>query len=193
MEEEKIKCIYYIKDLRTDKIIYIGQTTDFIRRKYNHFGHSTKPVDLYMFEEGRENFSMLPFEDIDCKDFLDEDLRKKEAELILQYDTINNGMNKVRSGLITKDVKKYKKDYYNDNKDNIIKNNINYYYENKENVLNRMKEYRSKEEVKLHKKEYQKLYAQTEEYKAKRKTEEYKKWKREYDRNYYKRKKQKIN
>lgn len=54
-----------------------------------------------------------------------------------------------------------------------------------------MKEYRSKEEVKLHKKEYQKLYAQTEEYKAKRKTEEYKKWKREYDRNYYKRKSRK--
>ena len=33
MEKEKIKCIYYIKDLRTDTIIYIGQTTDFIRRK----------------------------------------------------------------------------------------------------------------------------------------------------------------
>lgn len=33
--EEKIKAIYYIKDLRTDKIIYIGQTKDFKQRKKN--------------------------------------------------------------------------------------------------------------------------------------------------------------
>ena len=29
--EEKIKAIYYIKDLRNDRIIYIGQTNDFKR------------------------------------------------------------------------------------------------------------------------------------------------------------------
>ena len=64
MEQEKIKCIYYIKDNRTDKIIYIGQTKDFKQRRNMHFySKNNQPVDKYMFEEGRENFSMNIFED----------------------------------------------------------------------------------------------------------------------------------
>lgn len=112
MEQEKIKCIYYIKDNRTDKIIYIGQTKDFKQRRNNHFySKDNQPVDKYMFEEGRENFSMNIFEDIKTDDYTNEELRKKEDELIIQYDTINNGMNKIRSGLISKDKKEYKKEY----------------------------------------------------------------------------------
>lgn len=112
MEQEKIKCIYYIKDNRTDKIIYIGQTKDFKQRRNMHFySKDNQPVDKYMFEEGRENFSMNIFEDIKADDYTNEELRKKEDELIIQYDTINNGMNKIRSGLISKDKKEYKKEY----------------------------------------------------------------------------------
>ena len=106
---DKIKCLYYIKDLRTDKIIYIGQTINFKNRKYIHFGHITKPIDLYMFKEGRKNFSMEKF-DIDCTNMADEGMKIKEDELILQYDTINNGLNKNRSGLISKN-KEYQKEY----------------------------------------------------------------------------------
>lgn len=40
--EDKIKCLYYIKDIRTDKIIYIGQTENYKQRKYCHFGHKKK-------------------------------------------------------------------------------------------------------------------------------------------------------
>ena len=109
--DEKIKAIYYIKDNRNDRIIYIGQTKNFKQRKKEHFRKNICPIDLYMFNEGRENFSMEIFEYIDVNDYTDEDLRKKEDELILQYDTINNGMNKIRSGLISKDKKEYKKEY----------------------------------------------------------------------------------
>ena len=100
--EEKITAIYYIKDLRTDKIIYIGQTKDFKQRKYQHFGNNyIQIIDKYMFEEGRENFIMEMF-DIDCTNMTEEEILQNEDELILQYDTINNGFNMLRSGLISK-------------------------------------------------------------------------------------------
>ena len=107
---DKIKCLYYIKDLRTDKIIYIGQTINFKQRKYTHFGHITKPIDLYMFKEGRKNFSMEIFNNIDYKNMTYEEIKQKEDELIIQYDTINNGLNKNRSGLIS-EKKEYQKEY----------------------------------------------------------------------------------
>ena len=116
MEEDtdKIKCLYYIKDLRNDKIIYIGQTKDFQTRKYSHFGNKKTPIDKYMSEEGRENFEMNIFNNIDCTNMSDDEMLNKENELILQYDTIHFGLNKNRSGLLTYN-KNYHKQYYSRN------------------------------------------------------------------------------
>lgn len=166
--EQKVKCLYYIKDLREERIIYIGQTKDFKQRKYNHFGHRTTPIDAYMFEEGRDNFSMEIFENIDVNDYSDDDLRNKEQELIEYYDTITNGLNKLRSGNIEKgDIKKYMKEY--------------------------MREYHQKsEKYKQYRKDYKREYNKSEKYKQ-YKREYYKKHKqqwREYSRQYYVRKKQ---
>ena len=108
---EETKCIYYIKDLRTDKIIYIGQTKNFKQRKYDHFGSKdNQPIDSYMYNEGRENFTMGMF-DIDCTNMTFEERKTEEDKLILHYDTINNGFNKQRSGLISKDKNEYSKEY----------------------------------------------------------------------------------
>ena len=109
--EEKIKAIYYLKDLRTDKIIYIGQTKDFKERKRAHFRAKKCPIDKHMFEEGRENFSMNIFKDIDYLNITYEELKTKENELIKCYDTINNGWNKNRSGLISNNTKEYQREY----------------------------------------------------------------------------------
>jgi len=110
--EEKITAIYYIKDLRNDKIIYIGQTRNFEGRKKCHFTDKRNSVDNFMFSQGRENFSMEIFEDIDCTNLSEEEILKKEDELIEYYDTINNGLNKIRSGNISKDdSKKYFREY----------------------------------------------------------------------------------
>ena len=157
MDKEKIKCIYYIKDLRTDTIIYIGQTTDFKERKRCHFGRKSKRyyVDNYMFMEGRENFEIEIFRDIDITVFSDEDIKKKEDELILQYDTINNGYNKQRSGLVSynkqykkEQSKEYHKKYYQENRDKLIQYykeyNKQYYQENKELLREKRKEYYQK-------------------------------------------------
>jgi len=159
--EEKIKCLYYIKDLRTDKIIYIGQTTNYKDRKYKHFGHKETPIDLYMLNEGRNNFSMNMF-DIDCTNMTEDERIQKEAELILQYDTINNGLNKRRSGNISKDINEY------------------------------FKEYRKSDEQKTYHEKYRKDHKECQrEYMRKyRQTEEYKERHREASLRYYTKKKQ---
>ena len=144
MEEvtNKIKCLYYIKDLRTDKIIYIGQTKDFNQRKNNHFRLNKNPIDKYMFENGRYNFSMEIFTNIDYSNITNEELRKTEDELIINYDTINTGFNRYRSGLITKNW-----NYYNE-------------YMKQYHKTEKYKEY-NKEYHKTEKyKEYQKKYYQ---------------------------------
>ena len=162
MEEEKIKCIYYIKDLRTDKIIYIGQTINFNGRKAYHFYNKICYIDKYMFEEGRENFSMEKF-DIDCTNMTEEERKIKEQELIILYDTINNGFNKNKSGLISKNQKEYKADYmrnylktndeYKEKQKQLLKQ---YYQKHKEKKRQYGKEYyqKHKEEIKQYNKEY---------------------------------------
>lgn len=161
--DEKIKAIYYIKDNRNDRIIYIGQTKNFKQREKEHFRKNICPIDLYMFNEGRENFSMEIFEDIDVNDYTDEDLRKKEDELILQYDTINNGLNKVRSGLVTKNKEYYNiilKNWRNNNKE-YVNEQAREYWRNNEKYREYRKQYKHSEKYK----EYMRNYCQTEEYK----------------------------
>ena len=156
---DKIKCLYYIKDLRTDKIIYIGQTINFDGRKQHHFSHKKQPIDMFMFENGRENFSMEKF-DIDYTNITYEEIKKKEDELILQYDTINNGLNKYRSGFVSED-KEYQREYKKE-------------YDKEYN-----KEYRKTEKYKEYQREYKKEYDK--EYnKEYRKTEKYKEYYKEY-------------
>lgn len=146
MEQEKIKCLYYIKDNRTDKIIYIGQTKDFKQRRNEHFRKNQNPIDLYMFEEGRDNFSMEKF-DIDCTDMSGDEILQKEDELILQYDTINNGLNKRRSGWITKteDYLNFKCRRYRENNKAHCKEQLRLYYlEHKKQYIENCKQYRAR-------------------------------------------------
>ena len=150
--EEKITAIYYIKDLRTDKIIYIGQTRNFEGRKKHHFYDKERPIDKYMYEEGRENFSMEIF-NIDCIDMTEDERIQKEDELILQYDTINKGFNMCRSGLITKTLN------YNNIKSKRFHHTEKYkeylqIYEQTEKRKQYLKEYYKTEKYKEHKKQY---------------------------------------
>jgi len=166
MDEEKIKCIYYIKDLRTDKIIYIGQTQNFNGRKAYHFYNKICYIDKYMFEEGRENFSMEMF-DIDCTNMTNEERKIKEQELIILHDTINNGFNKNKSGLISKNQKEYKADHmrnylktHDEYKERLKQLHKQYYQKHKEEIKQRTKDYieNNKEKYKQYRKEYYQKY-----------------------------------
>lgn len=149
---DDIKCLYYIKDNRIDKVIYIGQTKNFENRKKKHFAQKDRSIDLYMFNEGRENFSMNIFSDIDCTNMSIEEILKKEDELIVYYDTINSGFNKQRSGgkwygENRKDTVKnyynnsYSKKYYDETREYQIERRKLYYKENHEKQLAYRREY----------------------------------------------------
>lgn len=107
----KIKCIYAIKDKRLDKVLYIGQTKDFKQRKSRHFVGKSTPIDNYMYEQGRDIFEMLILEELSDNISIEE-LRNKENEYILKYNTIENGLNKWRSGNISFDKREYNREYY---------------------------------------------------------------------------------
>ena len=149
---DKIKGLYFIKDLRTDKVIYIGQTINFHKRKISHFNGNTQPIDVHMLNNGRENFSMNIF-DIDVSNISNEEIKKKEDELILQYDTINNGFNRMRSGLITKN-EEYNKEY--------------------------QKEYCKTEKMKEYRKQYCKSKKYKERDKERRKSDKFKEYRKQY-------------
>ena len=142
--EDKIKCLYYIKDIRTDEIIYIGKTKDFEERKHGHFTLKRNPIDKYMYEEGRKNFSMENFTYIDCTNMTDDEILNKEDELILYYDTINNGFNKYRSGAISNDMREYKKNYYMREYHKITEYQKQYYQEHKEKYREYLRQWRIK-------------------------------------------------
>lgn len=149
MMDNKIKCLYYIKDLRSDKIIYIGYTTDYVLRKYEHFGRKKQKIDLYMFNEGRDNFLMEIFTNIDFSVMTEDDFKKKEQELIEYYDTINNGYNKHRSGNIANITNKnnYIKQYYIDNRKDIIQRSTNNLKNNRERHNEYMRQYRLRKKI----------------------------------------------
>lgn len=116
MYKIKIKCIYSIKDLRNDSVIYIGQTVNYNHRKTNHFHTIGTPVDKYMFDEGRENFEMYILQKFD-EDISKEEMRNKENYYIEMFDTIENGFNKRRSGnIFCKDNNEYYKEYQKSDK-----------------------------------------------------------------------------
>ena len=143
---------------------YVGKTCDYKRRVREHrYRHNKNngivPTDV--------NFNDVTFKPIQTFDN-ETDALCKEDELILQYDTINTGWNRQRSGLVwSSDTKAYKR------------------------------EYRKKGEYKAYQREYMREWEKTEKRKAykreRQKTEEYKAYHREWMKQYRERKKTQKN
>lgn len=152
--------VYLIK--LGEVVKYVGETSDFERRKREHLkrvGDTKKsaiPVGL--------DLSKITI--IKEKEFSDrEEALKCEGELILQYDTINNGWNKVRSGHLSAEGKKaymkkwneenkeelkaYKKKYAEEHCDEIKAYQKNYREEHKEKTKAYNKKYREEHQEKL--------------------------------------------
>ena len=108
----KVKGIYAIKDKRSDKVIYVGQTKDFQDRKRRHFRIKEKerPIDNYMFYQGKDNFEMYTIEELN-KDMSLEEIRNKEQFYIEKYNTIIEGFNKQRSGTAYTCMNEHRKQY----------------------------------------------------------------------------------
>lgn len=164
--EDKIKCIYGIKDKRDDKVIYIGQTGNFIKRKKSHFSDKRRSVAKYMFEQGRDNFEMFILEELN-EDISKEEMRNKEQFYIEKYNTLEVGLNKNRSGNIyINDTKEYRKIQMKERYDS---GKMNQYYKMR-NQTEKWKQYNKEKSKELYKteerKEYLKEYEKSEKRKA---------------------------
>ena len=84
------------------KVMYVGKCSNFTSRKWYHTNYrgthySAIPVEV--------DLSLLSFDKI--SEFTDElEALEEEDRLIVEYDTINSGWNKQRSGLIRSSNKK---------------------------------------------------------------------------------------
>ena len=160
--------IYSIRNYLNDKV-YIGSTTQSLAKRFSaHKGQinanktRNRPLYIAMRELGVTNFyiELIELYPCTCKD----ELHAREGHYIRQYDSFNNGYNRVINGRTQKEYRKenkeqllnYQKEYYNNNKDQIQNSQRQYYNNNKEQIQNYQKQYReeNKEQILNYQNEY---------------------------------------
>jgi hypothetical protein len=121
------------------KDLYVGHTTNFVKRKYEHKSNSnnvnSKDYNIYVYQfirnnGGWDNFSMIEVEKYVCNDRLE--ACKRERYWI---ETLNANLNKVIPSRI-------QKEYYETNKSKILKQRKIYRETNKSNISEKQKIYR---------------------------------------------------
>lgn len=95
--------VYTITTINEDKVVYVGKTKNFDLRAYQHYKLNSHAKE-WIAAIGTDSVSIDAVAEFDTE----EDALKCEDALILKYDTITNGYNKRRSGLIeAEDPQKY--------------------------------------------------------------------------------------
>lgn len=158
--------IYQLKNLITNEL-YVGSTFDTLQkrnmyRKSNYRkwleGNSTKAYDnkLYssIFEYGWEAFVIELLQEVEVKS--KQDLHKLEGEWIRKLNTYHKGLNSQLQNRTQKEIKEYRRSYFNANRDRILAINKIYREKNKELIKQRFKIYYQKncEKIKSRQKNY---------------------------------------
>lgn len=111
--------IYKIQHIDNDELLYIGSTTDFIRRKCNHKSNCNNPnskaynVKLYTMircNGGWDNFKMIEVKKYPCNN--SREAQAEEDKIMTEMKSIMNDRRSFRNGA----------QYYIDNHDKIRKN-----------------------------------------------------------------------
>ena len=124
--------------------LYVGSTTNFINRKSCHKYACIKNIlNIYQVinkNGGWENWSMLEIEKFPCID--GNELRTRER---YWYETLNAGLNSQRPIITKEEKQKYDIEWRDENKEHLKEYNtnykVNYYNENREIVLKKVKDY----------------------------------------------------
>jgi hypothetical protein len=174
--------------------IYIGHTTNFIKRKNQHKTKCNNEKDkkynlnVYQFirnNGGWDNWSMVMIEEYNCNSKLEAE--KRERELYEEYkatlnsqvpsrtnkeyyednkDKIKDKIKEYRKNNQDK-IKEYKKEYRKNNQDKIKEKAKEYYENNQDKIKEKDKEYRKNNQDKI--KEYKKEYCKNNQDKIKEK------------------------
>ena len=133
--------------------IYIGSTTDFIKRKNQHKnscinekqkGYNEKKYQYIRDNGGWNEWNMIEIQKYPCND-------KREAEAREEYWRchFNSQLNSRRAYTTYEERKEQLKEYRENNKDKILKYSKEYKEQNKDKLLEQQKEYRENNKDKL--------------------------------------------
>jgi len=154
------------------KDIYVGHTTDFVKRKYSHKERCNNPnskkynLKIYKIireNDGWDNWSMIEIEKYPCNDKNEACSRER-----YWYEQLNSNLNTIRPMITKEEIKKekniYNKEYAEKNKIKISERMKKNYEKNKlnqdENIIKNKKEYlknyyeNNKEKLLINQKEY---------------------------------------
>jgi hypothetical protein len=170
--------IYRISCNDLPEFIYIGSTTEFTKRKYQH-KCSSKSSEIKLYTTIRENggwdnWRMIVVEQyLDCKNKIEQKIREQKW-----IDDLNANLNMVNAFITEEQAKlnniknseykkihrennrvkinEQKKEYYNEHKEQLIEKSKIYSEDHKEEIKEYKKEWakQNKEKIKLYKKEY---------------------------------------
>jgi hypothetical protein len=158
-------CIYKIEHINDESLVYVGHTNNFKQRKARHKHNCNcetgNSYNIKLYQMVRDNggwdaFKMIEVEKYPCKDR--REAERRENELMKE---LKSNMNTNRS-FVTEDENKeekkfYRKQYYNMNKEILLKKQKLYKKEYNENNKDKLKEQkkiwyeRNKERIKAQK------------------------------------------
>ena len=143
------KCsIYKIEHVDDESLVYVGHTTNFVKRKTSHksscYNENDRHYNLKVYQMIRENggwdaFKMIEVEKYPCKDR--REAERRENEVMKEF---KSNMN-MRKSFSTEEENKlymeeYNKNYYEIHKEKIQEQKKNYYEANKSKIQKRMRE-----------------------------------------------------
>ena len=171
--------IYKIQHVDNDNLLYVGSTTNFTKRKYQHkFKCKTNKAKVYeMIREngGLDCFNIIVIKEFPCKN--KQELLIEEDNLMRQMKTTLNTLRAhltdeertIQNAINSKEYRKTNqeqiKEYRKTNQEQIKQQKKQYRKRNKEQILQQQKEYKEKhkEQILQQQKEYRKRKKQEEE------------------------------
>ena len=133
------KCVIYkIQHKDNNDLLYVGHTTDFTKRKYNHKSsvnnekgnlYNLKLYQMIRENDGWDNFNMIVVKEFPC-----ENLREAEAEEDKVMREMKATMNERKASRSREELQEYRHQWYEDNKEYFREYYHQYYVENKEKI-----------------------------------------------------------
>jgi hypothetical protein len=147
--------IYKIQHEDNEELVYVGHTTNFIKRKYTHkYACNTekgRAFNLKLYTMIRENggwdcFKMVMVEEYPCANLLE--ACRREDECMRELKATMNG----RGAVFDKEKSKH---YYKANKEKLLERMKHWYESNKEQISEHKKQYReaNRDEINLKQRE----------------------------------------
>jgi hypothetical protein len=156
--------IYKLINYDFPELVYVGSTTNFTKRKYQHKSNvsnvNSPKYNRKLYLSIRENGNWESWDMIKICDYPCNNKREAEQEEDRHMIELKANLNMHRSSrsydqycIDNKDkIKERKKQYYNDTKDIFSESRKQYYKDNKEKILEKGKKYRENNNEKINEK-----------------------------------------